>query len=144
PCDPSTKNHAGGTSASSLLRGYHTLLHPPCRKVRTTFQLLPGSFGSATHSCLRNWLRWLCRTRKSSMVCCYAPAQKLYSKWLATLGISVPRSAYSVCYTPGTRNSNLSSCPLRYPSWWALSRSLTLDSVPSSILSPHPCASTCI
>src|SRR6266566_8773997 len=50
PCDPSTKNHAGGTPASSLLRGYHTLLHPPCRKVRTTFQLLPGSFGSATHS----------------------------------------------------------------------------------------------
>lgn len=26
--------------------------------------------------CLRNWLRWLCRTRKSSMVCCFAPAQK--------------------------------------------------------------------
>src|SRR5215470_7823456 len=50
PCDPSTKNHAGGTPASSLLRGYHTLLHPPCRKVRTTFQLLSGSFGSATHS----------------------------------------------------------------------------------------------
>ena len=51
--------------------------------------------------CLRNWLRWLCRTRKSSMVCCCAPAQKLYSKWLATPGISAPRSASSVCYTHG-------------------------------------------
>ena len=50
PCDPSTKNHAGGTPASSLLRGYHTLLHPPCRKVRTTFQLLSGSLSPATHS----------------------------------------------------------------------------------------------
>src|SRR5215831_6045959 len=50
PCDPSTKNHAGGTPASSLLRGYHTLLHPPCRKVRTTFQLLSGSLRPATHS----------------------------------------------------------------------------------------------
>src|SRR4029077_7036922 len=50
PCDPSTKNHAGGTPASSLLRGYHTLLHSPCRKVRTTFQLLSGSFESTTHS----------------------------------------------------------------------------------------------
>src|SRR5437588_12154921 len=49
PCDPSTKNHAGGTPAASLLRGYHTLLHPRGRKVRTTLPLLSGPSGSAAH-----------------------------------------------------------------------------------------------
>src|SRR5215469_818032 len=40
------------------------------------------------------------------MGCCSGQAQKLYSKWLATAPISVPRSASSACSIPGTRNSN--------------------------------------
>jgi hypothetical protein len=56
--------------------------------------------------CLRHWLRWLCGTSKPFMVCCFAPAQKLYSKWLVIPGISAPRSASSACCTPGTKNSN--------------------------------------
>jgi len=54
----------------------------------------------------RNWLRWLCRTRKSSMVCCFAPALKPSSKWLETPDISAPRSASSACCIPGIRNCN--------------------------------------
>src|SRR5204862_4465418 len=54
-------------------------------------ELLPTPYVHVFSLCLRNWLRWLCRTRKSSMVCWCAPAQKLYSKWLATPGISAPR-----------------------------------------------------
>src|SRR5215467_11558645 len=40
------------------------------------------------------------------MGCCSGQAQKLYSKWLATAPISVPRSASSASSIPGTRNSN--------------------------------------
>src|SRR6266852_5248047 len=50
PCDPSTQNHAGGTPASSLLRGYHTTLYPLGRKIRTTLPLLSRSPGSAAYS----------------------------------------------------------------------------------------------
>src|SRR3984885_13749353 len=50
PYDPSTKNHAGGTPATSLLAGYHTTLHPLGRKIRTTLPLLSGPPGSAAHS----------------------------------------------------------------------------------------------
>ncbi len=49
PCDPSTQNHAGGTPASSLLRGYHTLLHSRRRSIRSTFPVSSGSLGSAAH-----------------------------------------------------------------------------------------------
>src|SRR5579864_2632123 len=42
----------------------------------------------------------------SSTVCCFAPVQKLYSKWLVIPPISEPRSASSACSIPGTRNSN--------------------------------------
>ena len=93
---------------------------------------------------LRNWLRWFCRTRKSSMVCCCAPAQKLYSQWPVSPGISAPRSASSVCYTPGTRNSNfipmstassqlVGSPPITYPGF-----GLVLDS-----FSPSTCFDVC-
>src|ERR1039458_1338772 len=49
PCDPSTQNHAGGTPASSLLRGYHTTLRPLRRKIRPTLPLFSGSPGHAAH-----------------------------------------------------------------------------------------------
>src|SRR5215469_15301024 len=44
------------------------------------------------------------------MVCCFVPALKPYWKWRVTPDILVPRSASSVCFTPGTRNS--SSIPM--------------------------------
>src|SRR5216683_3589053 len=56
------------------------------------------------------------------MVCCFVPAQKLFSKSLATPDISGPRSASSACSTPGTRNSRfipmstVSSRPVGSPS----------------------------
>src|SRR6266699_2752002 len=40
------------------------------------------------------------------MVCCFVPAQKLFSKSRATPDISGPRSASSACFTPGTKNSS--------------------------------------
>jgi len=40
------------------------------------------------------------------MVCCIVPAQKLFSKSLATPDISGLRSASLVCFTPGTRSSS--------------------------------------
>src|SRR5260370_34394877 len=50
PCDPSTKNHAGGTPATSLLRGYHTTLYPLGGKIRATLPLLSRSPQHATYS----------------------------------------------------------------------------------------------
>ena len=50
PCDPSTKNHAGGTPATSLLTGYHTTLYPHGRKIRTALPLLSRSPGPAAYS----------------------------------------------------------------------------------------------
>jgi len=49
PCDPSTQTHAGGTPASSLLRGYHPLLHPRRRSLRARFPVSSGSPGPAAH-----------------------------------------------------------------------------------------------
>ena len=66
----------------------------------------PRPTSMSSSPCRRNWLRWLSRTGNSSTVCCFAPAQKLYSKWLVIPPISEPRSASSACCTPATRNSN--------------------------------------
>ena len=45
------------------------------------------------------------QNRKSSMGCCFGPAQKLYLKWRAIPLISAPMAS-SACSIPGTRNSN--------------------------------------
>jgi hypothetical protein len=79
------------------------LVNAGSRHVAANFCPRPTSMSSSL--CLHNWPRSLCRTKKSFMVCCFAPAPKLYSKWLVIPDISARRSASSVCYTPGTRNS---------------------------------------
>jgi len=54
---------------------------------------------------LRSSLHWLCRTRKSSTICCSAPVQKHFSKSLAIRDTSARKSASSPCCIPGTRSS---------------------------------------
>jgi hypothetical protein len=93
----------------------------------------PRPTSMSSSPCRRNWLRWLSRTGNSSTVCCFAPAQKLYSKWLVIPPISEPRSASSACCTPGTRNSNC-LCRSRR---WTLPRSRPLDSIPPALLPSH-------
>jgi hypothetical protein len=39
------------------------------------------------------WPRWSCRTRKCSTISCFAPVQKLFSKWPAIPNTSVQKSA---------------------------------------------------
>ena len=118
------------------------LVNAGSRHVAANFCLRPTSMWFSL--CLRNWLRWLCRTRKPSMVCCFAPAQKLYSKRLVTPGILAPRSASSACCTPGTRSSNFipmstaSSQRVGSPSIAHVGFGLALDSS-----SPSKCSGAC-
>src|SRR5437868_14226090 len=49
PCDPSTKNDAGGTPASSLLGVYLTALHSLHRALRSALSPLARSPGTEAH-----------------------------------------------------------------------------------------------
>ncbi len=52
-----------------------------------------------------SWHHWLCRTRRSSTICCSAPVRKLFSKSLAIPDTSARKSVSSACCTPGIRSS---------------------------------------
>ena len=54
---------------------------------------------------LRSLQHWLCRTRKSSTICCSAPVQKHFSKSLAIRDTSARKLASSPCCTLGIRSS---------------------------------------
>ncbi len=87
--------------------------------------------------CLSNWRPWLCRTKRSSMICYSVPVQKLSSRSPAIPDVSGPRSASSVCCIPGTRSCSfipmftVSSLP-------AGSRSTILDGFHPTLASFFP------
>jgi hypothetical protein len=74
-----------------------------------------------------SWRPSPCRTRKSCTICCCRPVPQPSSKSLAIPNISAPRSASSVCFTPGIKNSNITRMPIVWcppagapirGSWW--------------------------
>jgi hypothetical protein len=48
---------------------------------------------------LRSLFHWLCRTRKSFTICCFAPVQKHFSKSLAMRNTSARKSFFTVLHT---------------------------------------------
>src|SRR6202795_262401 len=59
-----------------------------------------------------SWRRSPCRTRKSCTICCCRLAPKPSSKSPAIPNISAPKSASSLCSTPGIRSSNITPTPI--------------------------------
>ena len=53
------------------------------------------------------WLRWFCRTRKSSTISCSEPVRKRFWKLPAIPNILAQKSASSACCIPGVKNSQL-------------------------------------
>src|SRR5271169_2786550 len=105
-------------------------------------ELLPSPYVMSSSLCLSSWRPWLCRTKRSSMICYSVPVQKLSSRSPAIPDVSGPRSASSVCCIPGTRSCSfipmftVSSLP-------AGSRSTIRDgSIPPSLLSSPPGAAS--
>jgi hypothetical protein len=85
--------------------------------------------------CHRNWLRSLCRTKRSSTVCCCGPAPKPFRRWRGTPHISglrslLQRAAYLEPETPDS-----SPCPLCRRRGWALAGSHPLDPISPALLS---------
>ena len=86
---------------------------PKCQTAHATvgWKSVAGNF-SRRLTCMSSlrypisWLRWLCRTRRSSTISCSAPVRKHFWKLLAIPNIWALRSASSACYTLGIRNSN--------------------------------------
>src|ERR1700757_214473 len=75
-------------------------------------ELLPTRYVHIVFTLPHGWRRSPCRTRKSCTICCCRPVPKPSSKSLAIPNISAPRSASSVCFTPGIKNSNITRTPI--------------------------------
>src|ERR1700688_2156034 len=103
-------------------------------------ELLPTRYAMLSSPYPMSWPRSPCRTKKTFTICCCKPVLKPSSKSPAIPNILAPKSASSVCSTPGIRNSNI----IRTPIVWsplADCRSITLVGFHHILASffPFPC-----
>src|SRR6266851_3145156 len=102
--------NAGGVDEPAAPRGGRS--HPQRRsclhRTKSPVAQLEAHQSTAGHcalSYLRSLQHWLCRTRKSSTICCSAPVRKHFSKLLAIRDTSARKSASSPCCILGIRSS---------------------------------------